>query len=366
MVLSVACGSANDTTKVDATGGSTTTGGAAAGTNTSTSPGSTSVSPPSGGTSGASTSASVASGSVQNGGPPCKPLYRTTLSERTDVDVVVSVTKSVIQSGLVVNQFGIFWSIGNEVQSAPLSGGEVRTVVAGNYDVVGTVGDELLLSTRNPGTTSPVAFQRAGANRVTTTATEILTLSATETYLTFDDQYLYLYDKASASLIRAAVTNGVRTTVESGISYQIHEASVYGDYLYWGKDVYVMRVPKAGGTSTTFYYDFDLWSFDVADDKLLVGAFSTVNVAPLSDPSSMATVASVPSGMFGTYIDWATVTNGRVFYQDSADGFGWVNFGGTACEGLFIEDMFFGTIRVFEGYVYVQDDTTISRMKLPQ
>lgn len=362
VALSVACGSSKDRDSTNATsGGSTATGGAAGNSDT------TSNGTGLGGTSGATTTATVASGSVQNGGPPCKPVYRSALGDRTDAEVVVTVTTDSIETGLVVNQFGVFWSIYDEVQTAPLAGGAVKTVVAGQYDVVGAVGDELLLSTRNTGGTNPIVFLRVGANSVGGTATEILTLSATETYLTADDQFLYLYDSASSSLVRASVDDGKRTAIESGVTYQVHEASVYGQYLYWGKDVYVMRVPKAGGTSETFYYDFDLWKFDVSQDQLLVGAFSTVNVAPLSDPTSMVALASVPSGMFGTYIDWMTVANGRIFYQDSADGFGWVNFGGTQCEGLFAEDTFFiGTMLVFDGYVYVQDDTTIHRLKLPQ
>jgi hypothetical protein len=368
IALPVACSSSNDTTNASANSGGTAAtgiGGATVGSSANTN--GTSVSQPTGGTSGTTTSATVASGSVQSGGPPCKPVYRTSLEGRTDTEDVVTVTTDMIQMGLVVNRFGVFWSIYDEVQSAPLTGGATHLVVAGLYDVVGTIGEELLVSTRNTGGTNPIVYLRVGATSVAGTATEILTLSATETYLTADDQFLYLYDSASTSLVRASVTNGARTTVESGVTYAVHEASVYGDYLYWGKDVYVMRVPKAGGTSETFYYDFDLWKFDVAQDKLLVGAGSTVNMAPLSDPTSMVAIASVPSGMFGTYIDWMTLANGRVFYQDSADGFGWVNFAGTQCEGLFAEDTFFmGTMQVFDGYVYVQDETTVRRLKLPQ
>lgn len=319
-----------------------------------------------GGIGGSATTMFVATGSVQNAGPPCKPVYGSSLSERSDAETVVTLTNELIQSGMVINQQGVFFSVYDAVRSVPLAGGTISTVAIGQYQVFGTAGSDLLLSNRNPSSAPPMVLYRVTAGASAATPTQVLTLSATETYLTLDERFLYLYDTASTSLVRASLTDGARTTLESGITYSIHEAIAYGEHLYWNKDVYVMRLPKMGGTSETVFYDFDLWKFDVADDKLLVGAGNTVNVAPLSDPASMVTIASVPSSMFGTYIDWMTIANSKVFFQDSNDGFAWANFEGTQCEGLFAESDFFGRMQVFQGYVYVQDDTSIHRMKLPQ
>jgi hypothetical protein len=320
----------------------------------------------SGGSGGANNSSAVSSGSVQIGGPPCKPVYQKSLSARTDVETIFTLTKETIDHGILINRYGVFWGQSDEVRTVPLTGGTASTVVTGPYTLIGTIGSDLLMFNSDASSTVPAVYSRIAATSVNGTPTEVLTLSSNEALLTFDERFIYLYDSAATSIVRASLTDGTRTTVESPVKNQPDQSSVSGDYLYYEKDVYVARVPKTGGTSENFYYNFDLWTFDVVQDKLFVSTFSSINVAPLTEPNSMVHIADVPSGTMTSTIDWMTLSGGRVYYLDSNDGFGWVNLAGTQCEGLFAEDLFFGSIQIFDGYVYAQDDTTIRRMKLPK
>jgi hypothetical protein len=136
-------------------------------------------------------------------------------------------------------------------------------------------------------------------------------------------------------------------------------STVYGDNLYYytsADSQTIVKVPRAGGTSERFYYNFDLWAFDIVDDQLLVSTFNRVNIANVGNVGNSS----------GLFVEWMTLIGNKVFALDDDEGLSWVNLQGTQSEGLFSENMFFGAIKLFDGYAYIIDDTRIRRMKLPE
>jgi hypothetical protein len=117
----------------------------------------------------------------------------------------------------------------------------------------------------------------------------------------------------------------------------------------------IMKVAKAGGTAANYFYDFDLWSFDIADDKLFVSEFNRIVTTPLSDPTSKLTIAQI-GATSKLFIDSMTLTGSKVYIIDWNDGLSWTNLAGTQCEGLFAQGLFFGKVMLYDGYAYIQQD----------